>query len=154
MTPLSPRLGTVGVGDQKQMVQDVAQPGWIQPPGRLHQHRVGPRGHVGIDGRELLEPASFQAVQQPPELQHLGGQGGIRQAVQILGGQLLHDRRQPRQPARILRRPRCLNRIYVRVHGRNLSSPHPDTSTNPNMWTTLRAGVPVPGRTAARPAVL
>ena len=40
-------VGALGVGDLVQMAQDPPQPRWVQPPGRLHQHRFGLDGHVG-----------------------------------------------------------------------------------------------------------
>jgi hypothetical protein len=46
----------------------------------------GPGRTSAVDGRELVEPLAFQAVQQPPQLQDLLGQGGIGQTVQALGG--------------------------------------------------------------------
>ena len=39
-------LGTLGVGGQAQMAHDPPQPGRVQPPGRLHQHRFGLGGQV------------------------------------------------------------------------------------------------------------
>src|SRR5215207_5120205 len=48
--------------------------------------QLGPGRPSAVDGRELVEPVAFQAVQQPPQLQDLCGQGGISQTVQVLGG--------------------------------------------------------------------
>jgi hypothetical protein len=58
MLPLGPAVFAVGVGDQPQAGQDAAQPGWVQPPGRLHQHRLGLGRHrpgqvVGAGGHHL-----------------------------------------------------------------------------------------------------
>jgi hypothetical protein len=50
---------------------------------------VGPGGPAGIDGGQLLEPVAFQAIQLPPQPKDLFGQGGVGQAVQVLGGQLV-----------------------------------------------------------------
>jgi len=47
---------------------------------------LGPGRPSAVDGRQLVEPVAFQAVQQPPQLQDLCGQGGISQTVQVLGG--------------------------------------------------------------------
>ena len=47
--------------------------------------------------------------------------------------ELGHQRPQP-----CWRAGRVAGRMGVRVHGGNLSSPHPNTSTNPKMWTTPR----------------
>jgi hypothetical protein len=49
---------------------------------------------AGIHRGEFLEPVAFQAVQQPPQRQHLFGGDGVGQAVQVLGGQLVNRRGQ------------------------------------------------------------
>ena len=59
---------------------------------------VGPGRAAGVDRGELLQPLAFQAVQQAPQLEHLLGQGGVGQPVQILGGKVAHSRREPGQP--------------------------------------------------------
>jgi hypothetical protein len=85
---------------------------------------VGAGGAAAVDGGQGSQPVPFQPVQQPPQLQDLLGQGGVGQAIEVLGGQLVDCRHQPRQP---VTRP---GRMCVRIHGGNLSSLHPNTSTN------------------------
>ena len=46
VAPLGLGVGALGVGDQPQMGDDPAQPGRVQPPGRLHQDRFGLGGEV------------------------------------------------------------------------------------------------------------
>ena len=46
MAPLGLALGTLGVGGRQEMAQDPPQPGRVQPPRRLHQHRFGLGGQV------------------------------------------------------------------------------------------------------------
>src|SRR5215207_4186454 len=69
-----------GAGAQ---VEPVAEPGRGRPDLLAG---LGPGRPAGVDGRELVEPVAFQAVQQPPQLQDLCGQGGIGQTVKVLGG--------------------------------------------------------------------
>ena len=47
MAPLLKLVGTLGVGDLLQMPQDPAQPGRVQPGGRLQEHRLGLGGDLG-----------------------------------------------------------------------------------------------------------
>ena len=75
MAAFGPVVLTVGVGHRHQMANGPPQPGRVQPPGRLDQHRfglgsglggqvVGALGqHAGVGGREL------------PSAQRLGGLG-------------------------------------------------------------------------------
>jgi hypothetical protein len=77
--------GGVGVDHLPQLGHRSAQPGWVQPPGRRHQHRFGLSGdvvgqvlgaggqHAGMGRRELALD------------QRLGG-GGQRAAEQGPGG--------------------------------------------------------------------
>ena len=58
----------------------------------------GAGGPAAVDGRELLEPVAFQAVQQPPQHQDPLGGNRISQPVQVLGGQLVGGRGQGGQP--------------------------------------------------------
>jgi hypothetical protein len=58
---------------------------------------VGPGRPAAVDGGQALQPVALQAVPQPPQLEHLLDQGGVRQAVQVSGGQAVHGRRQRRQ---------------------------------------------------------
>jgi hypothetical protein len=46
MQSFGPAVGAVGVGDQLEVGEDPAQPGWIQPPGRLDQDWFGLGGEV------------------------------------------------------------------------------------------------------------
>ena len=46
MTPLSVTVGAVGVSDLEQMAQEPPQPTWVEPPGRLDQHRFGLGGDL------------------------------------------------------------------------------------------------------------
>jgi hypothetical protein len=39
--PLGSMVAAVGVGDQPQVGDGLAQPRWVQPPRRIHQHRLG-----------------------------------------------------------------------------------------------------------------
>ncbi len=85
---------------------------------------------------QLAQPQAFLAVQQPPPDPHPLGPGGVGEPVRVLGGQLLelgHHRRQPR---------RLAGRMCVRVHDGNLSSPHPNTSTQPTFVDNRSAGRP------------
>jgi hypothetical protein len=89
---------------------------------------------------------------QPPQRQELLGQGAIGELVQVLSGQLAQDRWQPGQPVQTRQRPRRpqrgrrrwrpqpvrllgtlrgRRRMGVRVHGGNLSTPPPNTTTTP-----------------------
>jgi hypothetical protein len=47
MQPLGPGLGALGVGDQLEVADDPAQPGWVQALGRLQQDRFGLDGGMG-----------------------------------------------------------------------------------------------------------
>jgi hypothetical protein len=49
--PQGPLVGGIRVGHLTEMADHLAQPGWVQPPRRLQQHRLG-RG--GGRGGELL----------------------------------------------------------------------------------------------------
>jgi hypothetical protein len=60
----------------------------------------GAGGPAGVHGGQLLEPLSFQAVQQPPQGQDPLGPDRVGQAVQLLGGQLVDGRCQGGQPVR------------------------------------------------------
>jgi hypothetical protein len=62
--------------------------------------RFSAGGAASVHGGQGVEPAAFQAIEQPPELEHLVGQGGVRQPIQVLGGQLVHGGDQHRQPIR------------------------------------------------------
>jgi hypothetical protein len=86
---------------------------------------LGAGGAAAVHAREFPQPLAFQPVQQPPQHQHPRGRDRVGQGVQVLGGQLLDRGFQVAQPDRRHdgRRPR--NRIYVRVHGRNLPVPRP-----------------------------
>ena len=81
MAALGLLVGTLGVGDPAQVADDLAQPGRIQPPGRLHQHRLSLGGElVG----ELLGACSQDggvSDRQLPVGQRLGrlGQGATEQ---------------------------------------------------------------------------
>jgi hypothetical protein len=55
---------------------------------------VGAGGSAAVDGGQLGQPVAFQAVQQPPQLQDLVGQGDVGQAVQIQAGQPVDGRGQ------------------------------------------------------------
>ena len=65
---------------------------------------------------------------QPPQVQDPVGPGGVGQPVQVLGGQLVDRGRQRRQPVR------PAGRMCVRVHGGNLSTPHPEHKHQPQIW--------------------
>jgi hypothetical protein len=138
---------------------------------------------AGIDGREGLEPVAFQAVQQPPQRQHPLGRDRVSQAVEVLSGQLVDGRRQGGQgiawlgggaggqlvrspgrrsgrlpgavPDRISGRMvgRLPGRMCVRFHDGNLSSPRPNTSTNPKIVDNRlrRSTRPAPDEDAGTP---
>jgi hypothetical protein len=53
---------------------------------------VGAGGPADVHGGEFVEPVAFQAVDQPPQPEDSFGQGGVGQAGQVVGGQLI-DRR-------------------------------------------------------------
>jgi hypothetical protein len=112
-------------------VEPVAQPG----RGRADLLALfGAGGAAAGDGGQLLEPVAFEAVEQLSQLQDLGGQGGISQAVQVLGGQAVHGRPQGGQPTGLA--AVFLSRTGVRVHAGNLSTPQPNATTRRKLWTT------------------
>jgi hypothetical protein len=129
-----------------------AQPGAQPSGGRANLlPLVSPGNAAGIDGRELLEPVAFQAVHQSPQGQHLLGQHRISQPVYILRGQVLDGCCQRGQLVWASGRELgCLaDRMCVRVHGGNLSSPPPNASTNLQSGDNFtRAG----GRSGSSPA--
>jgi hypothetical protein len=61
---------------------------------------LGPGGAAGVDLGEFLEPLAFQPVDQPPQLEELLGQGGVGEAGQVLGVELVHVGGQGRQRVR------------------------------------------------------
>jgi hypothetical protein len=94
----------------------------------------GAGGPAGIHPGQLGQPLSFQPAQQPPPLEDPLGPNRIGEPGQVLGGQPLDGRGQGGQ---LIRRQ---SRMCVRVHGGNLSSPHPNTTTDAKMWTTFWDG--------------
>ena len=89
MAPFGPAGGAVGVGDQLEMAQDLSQPGRVQPPGRLHQHRFGlggdvirevvgaDREHAGMGHRELPGGQGLSGRGQGATEQGPGGAHGV-----------------------------------------------------------------------------
>jgi hypothetical protein len=96
----------VGVGDQAQVGDQAAESGWVQPPGRLHQHRFGLGGgvggqilgaggqHRGVDwgelagGQRLGGRGQGAAEQGPggPDPAAGGGGAGVEAAAEPAGG--------------------------------------------------------------------
>jgi hypothetical protein len=69
---------------------------------RLQGHHEGLAGfglQRPVDHDHALE-GGIQAVDQPPQRQHLLGQGGVGQVVRVLGAQVVDRCRQPGQPVR------------------------------------------------------
>jgi hypothetical protein len=90
---------------------------------------LSPSSTAAVDGGQLPQPAAFEAIHEPSQLKDPFGQDPISQPVGVLGGEdgeLVDDRGQPGW---------WLSRMCVRVHGGNLSTPHPNTSTCTKMWT-------------------
>jgi hypothetical protein len=96
------------------------------------QALLGAGGATGVHRGHLLQPPALQAVQQPPQDQDPLGPDGVGQAGQVLGGQPVDRRLERRQP---VRRP---GRMYVRVHGRNLSSRQRQARTEAEIVDNLR----------------
>ena len=99
---------------------------------------LGPGGPPGIHRGQPGQAVAVHPVRQPPQPQHPLGQGDVAQPVQVLGGQPVDlglQRRQPIQPG---------DRMCVRVHGRNLSTPDQNTSTTTTSGDNFshRAGSP------------
>jgi hypothetical protein len=144
--PGAQRLGRLGQGAAEQgpggphrraggagaQVEPVAQPtrgrGSLDPV-------LGPSRSAGVHGRQLPEPVAFQAVQQPPQDQHPLGPDRIGQPGQVPGGEVVDRRLKGRQPVRVFGRTPV--RMWVRVHGGNLSTPHQKASTSTNLWTSF-----------------
>jgi hypothetical protein len=76
----APAAGGGGVAE----AQPVAQP--TGRGGGRHAW-VGPGGAAAVDGGQVAQPVAFQAVQQPPEPPRALGQGGVGEAVAVLGGE-------------------------------------------------------------------
>ncbi len=72
----------------------------------------------------VRQPLAFEAVGQPSQHLDLSARAASPSRSEVLGGQPVERRRQRRQPVR----PAA--RMCVRVHGGNLSTPPPNTSTN------------------------
>jgi hypothetical protein len=79
--------------------------------------RSAPAGPPGIHPGQFLEPLAFQAAYPPLQGPDRLGQGSVGQPVQVLGGQLIHRRRQQPQPLWRLRQRR---RLWVRQRSRQL----------------------------------
>jgi hypothetical protein len=75
---------------------------------------------------------AFEAVQQPPRPQRLVGQGGVGEAIAVLGGEGVEVGFERRQPVRRL--VPVLARTPVRVHVGNLATPQPEASTDTRLW--------------------
>jgi hypothetical protein len=59
MAPLVPVVLVVGVGDQPQVADDLAESGWVEPPSRLQEHRFGL--DRGVGGQMWVPAASTLA---------------------------------------------------------------------------------------------
>ena len=151
--PGAQRLGGLGEGAAEQGPggphRTAGRPGTqaqpaAQPPGgrALLDAPFGPGGPAGVHVGQLGQPLAFHPVPQPP--QHLHPLGPHRCPPARTDPGRWPARRPPRAawPGRpgARREPwgagRRRVRTGVRVHGRNLSGPHQNTSTNPKMWTT------------------
>jgi hypothetical protein len=100
---------------------------------------VGSGRPVGVDLGEFVEPVPFELVQQPPQDQDPLGSGCGGQPGSVLAGEGVDVGGQRRQPVRWTPRrlAAVLVRTPVRIHGGNLSGPHPNASTEPNLRTTI-----------------
>jgi hypothetical protein len=75
MAPLGLGVGPVGVGRLLQVRDGLSQPGWVQPPGGRHQHRLRLGGGAG--GEVVGAGSQHRGVggRQLPGAQGLGGPG-------------------------------------------------------------------------------
>jgi hypothetical protein len=89
-------------------------------PGR----RVRPRRRRGRRRRRVRRASGLPGGPPAPQPQHPFGPDRIGQAAEVLGGEALELGYQRCEPCW------CAGRMCVRVHGGNLSTPHPNTSTN------------------------
>ena len=88
MAPLGLGVSAVGVGDQLEVAKDPAQPGWVQPTGRLDQHRFGLHSdlvgqvlgavghHCGVGDRDIPTAQRVSGGRQGAAEQGPGGPDG------------------------------------------------------------------------------
>jgi hypothetical protein len=81
MAPLGLGVGALGVGGLPQVADDLSQPGWVQPSGRLQEHRLGLGGDRGEQVTGAMSQRRGVGDRELPGAQRLGGarQGAAEQ---------------------------------------------------------------------------
>jgi hypothetical protein len=129
--PIGQRLGGAGQGAAVQGSGDadavvgvgVAHAGPVPQPGGGGLDRgavVGAGGAAAVHPGQVPQPDAFQPLDEPMEHQHPLGRFGVG----VFGGQLVDCGGQQARPAG------PFHRMCVRLHGRNLSHPIPNTRSD------------------------